>query len=348
MWLRFKYTMNFQSCFRVVIVSGFLACMSTPTYADVCVWRNPERTMSRIFPQAGDYKTITKIINEKQRAIIEKRLGQRLTAGESKDWIYYQITGKEGETLGYITADAEKGEYGVIEMVAGITPDGKVKDIYIQRSRERDKEFKSREFLDQFRDKTVTDPIGLLFSIEPDLEAGLDSNEIPEKLRQTFENNGFALSQEAVLLAEQKGNKWRITDSGSEQTYNIVKEKGQLNVYKIGNDTRVPGKSVAVNAVILGVRKMLIFYDDLARKATKWADVIGNPDNYQDKEVVLEGEYKGSESNSYFFYKEGDKVIKVRSLPPPKIETGKQVRIYAIIQVVGDTISIESHVVRVR
>lgn len=113
--------------------------------------------MTKIFQDAGDYKTITKFISDEKRKAIEKRLGEKLTPGESKDWVYYEITGSQGEMLGYIVADAEKGEYGVIEIVMGITPDGRIKGLYIQRSQEKDKQFKSKEFLDPFTGKALED-----------------------------------------------------------------------------------------------------------------------------------------------------------------------------------------------
>lgn len=193
MWRHFRLMLSFLNNFKLFITIIFLLVFSTMVYADVCVWRNPERTMAKIFPEAGDYKTITKIISNEQRESIEKRLQDKLASSESKDWIYYEITAVSGGTLGYIIADAEKGEYGVIEIVIGIDAHGKVKGIYIQRSMEKDKEFKSQKFLSQFSGKTVTDPI------------------------------------------------------------------------KIGSDIKVANESIAVKAVILGVRKMLIFYDELAK-----------------------------------------------------------------------------------
>jgi Na+-translocating ferredoxin:NAD+ oxidoreductase RnfG subunit len=182
-----------QNSFRVLLSLSFLLLGLEFAYADVCVWRNPERTMQKIFPEAGDYKTITKIISNNQRETIEKRLQDKLAPGESKDWVYYEITGAKSETLGYIIADAEKGEYGVIEMVMGITVDGKVKGLYIQRASERDKEFISKEFLDQFVGKAITNPL------------------------------------------------------------------------KLRSDIKVSNETMAIKAVVLGVRKMLIFYDELAK-----------------------------------------------------------------------------------
>lgn len=193
MWRHFKRILSLRNTFRVLLVLALLSFTSGRINADVCVWRNPERTMTKIYPEAGDYKTITKMISKEKKEVIEKRLGESLAPGESKDWIYYEITDRKGKTLGYIIADAEKGEYGVIEMVMGITPDGKVVGLYIQRSREKDKEFKSDEFLRQFIGKIVKDPI------------------------------------------------------------------------QIGKDIKVASNSIPVKGVILGVRKMLIFYDELGK-----------------------------------------------------------------------------------
>jgi len=114
--------------------------------------------MSKVFPNAHDYKTIDLKIPSAKRTSIEQRLGKPLDPGERDSWTYYEIIGKDS-VLGYIIADAEKGDYGVIEIVIGLNVDGRVNQVYIQRSRERNKEFKTKEFLAQFAGKTKTDPI---------------------------------------------------------------------------------------------------------------------------------------------------------------------------------------------
>ena len=155
----FRYTLNFSTSFRIIISFILFFSFTGKLFADVCVWRNPERTMVLIFPQARDYKTLDRKISNEREAEIEKLLGKPLDPGERESWSHYEIVGSNGKALGYIIADAEKGEYGVIEVVMGITPDGKVKQVYIQRERERDKEFKSKEFLNQFVGKTKDEPI---------------------------------------------------------------------------------------------------------------------------------------------------------------------------------------------
>lgn len=117
--------------------------------------------MSRLFPSAGDYSTIDVKITGGALARIEKRLGKALDAGERENWIYYAITDRKGGIIGYVLTDAERGQYGAIEIVLGVGIDGKTAAVYIQRARERDKGFKSKEFLAQFIGKTAADPLRL-------------------------------------------------------------------------------------------------------------------------------------------------------------------------------------------
>lgn len=159
MFYRCRSTGILSRTYKGLLVIFLLLGWVSLAVAEVCVWRNPERTMVKIFPAASDYKTVLKVINEDKKARIERRLGERLDPAESKEWQYYELTDGKGRTLGYITADAEKGDLGVIEMVMGLTPDGRIAGIYVQRARERDKEFRSDRFLSQFMGKTVEDPI---------------------------------------------------------------------------------------------------------------------------------------------------------------------------------------------
>lgn len=123
----------------------------------MCIWRNPERTMRRIFPEASDYRTVTKTISSKQREIIESRLGFQLLPGQREQFQYFSMTGKYGKQIGTIIAASQKGEYGAIEFVFGLDTNLIIKGIYIQRSRERDQSFKKREFLDSFVGRNIKD-----------------------------------------------------------------------------------------------------------------------------------------------------------------------------------------------
>ena len=116
----------------------------------LCVWRNPERTMTKIFPNARDYKTVTVPISTEKLRIIEDRLGFELLPGQQDRFQYFEMTGEEGQVVGTIIAASQKGEYGAVEFVFGLNTELVIKDIYIQRARERNQFFKKREFLDNF------------------------------------------------------------------------------------------------------------------------------------------------------------------------------------------------------
>lgn len=139
--------------------------------ADVCVWRDPERTMQKLFPQARDYKTRTEKMTPARIAAIEKGLGVPLEDTERKEFDLYEITGSadgKPQKLGTVLALAGKGEYGTIEVVVGVDGAGKLVGVYIQRTRERvSKALQSPEFLKQFAGKTRNDGFDIGKDIKP-------------------------------------------------------------------------------------------------------------------------------------------------------------------------------------
>lgn len=158
MFYQCRFTGISSKCFKTFLLLVILVGWNSPAVADVCVWRDPERTMQLLFPEAMDYRTIDRKIPPDTLVEIERRLGRPLDPGERKDWTYYELVGSKGKKLGYVIADAEKGEYGVIEIVMGLSVKEKVVGVYIQRSRERKtRKLKSKEFLSQFIGKGVED-----------------------------------------------------------------------------------------------------------------------------------------------------------------------------------------------
>jgi hypothetical protein len=142
-------------------ISSFLSIFSAFGVAaqDVylCVWRNPERTMTRIFPGANDYATENVAVTADKLAIIEKRLGHELLPGQREQFQYFRMTGAGGTAIGTIIAASQKGEFGAIEFVMGFDAAGVIKGLYVQRSRERDQTFKDRAFLDLFSGKNIAE-----------------------------------------------------------------------------------------------------------------------------------------------------------------------------------------------
>lgn len=149
--------------FRIVLFASLLSAIPHKAMADVCVWRDPERTMSKLFPEAQDYSTITIKLTPEHVAKIEKRLGVPLDESEKHEFNFYELKSKQGGkvvSLGHAVALGGKGEYGVIEVVIGMDPSRKIRAAYIQRSSERaKKEIESLTFLSQFKGKSFLDAL---------------------------------------------------------------------------------------------------------------------------------------------------------------------------------------------
>ncbi|HPQ42005.1 MAG TPA: hypothetical protein PLV45_16675, partial [bacterium] len=117
-----KQTIRTVSAFSCIVLC--LGLFSVPG-ADaqevyLCVWRNPERTMTRVFPDADDYKTVTLDISDADRAAIEAELGFSLLPGQEKQFVFYDMLNKDGGSIGTIIAASQKGEYGIVEFVFGL------------------------------------------------------------------------------------------------------------------------------------------------------------------------------------------------------------------------------------
>lgn len=153
---------------RFVALLAFALFAITSARADVCVWRDPERTMQKIFPAAGDYKTVTAKMTPERIAAIEKGVGTPLDESEKREFDRYEIFGANAQKMGTVLALAGKGEYGTIEIVMGVDAGGKIVGVYIQRSRERvTKALQSPDFLKQFAGKTRNDGFEVGKDIKP-------------------------------------------------------------------------------------------------------------------------------------------------------------------------------------
>lgn len=134
--------------FTVLCASGTAAC-AQELY--VCVWRNPERTMTRLFPDARDYRTVTVPIPPEALARIEKRMGAALLPGQREQYQYFEMLDAKGKLIGHTQAMTQKGEFGAIEFVFGMDLQHRLTDIYIQRQRERNGNFRDEAFLAKFK-----------------------------------------------------------------------------------------------------------------------------------------------------------------------------------------------------
>ncbi len=149
--------------FSILLIGSYSAIQAQEQFP--CVWRNPERTMKRLFTEANDYRTVNRQISSEDRAAIEKEIGEQLLPGQDKVFTYYEMVNNAGQLIGYIFAPSQRGEFGAIEFVFGLSSDMELKGLYIQRSRERENKFKKQEFIDLFTGKGMDKILGKLSHI---------------------------------------------------------------------------------------------------------------------------------------------------------------------------------------
>jgi hypothetical protein len=71
----------------------------------------------------------------------------------------------------------------------------------------------------------------VLFSIDGELEEGLNKGIVPEGLKKKMvETEGISFSKNITITKENEG-KWAIIDEEKKNTYSVMKENGKLNIY---------------------------------------------------------------------------------------------------------------------
>ena len=142
------------------VVSVFVLWMFSPllvtsSQAAMCVFRDPDRDVYIFFPEATGYRTAVVKLGKEVREKTEKYLGSRLDFDEVGEHLFYLVL-KGEDVIGMIRPHAERGRYGIVEMVWAFTLDGKISDFSIQRSREKGTDkVRQEEFRRQFKHKTL-------------------------------------------------------------------------------------------------------------------------------------------------------------------------------------------------
>jgi hypothetical protein len=113
--------------------------------------------MTRLFPEARDYRTVTVPILSNVLDRIEQRVGAPLLPGQREQYQYFEMLDRAGTVIGHTQAMTQKGEFGAIEFVFGTDLEHRINGIYIQRQRERDKGFREASFLEKFQGVSVGD-----------------------------------------------------------------------------------------------------------------------------------------------------------------------------------------------
>ena len=105
----------------------------------------------------------------------------------------------------------------------------------------------------------------VLLTVELEFEDDLDRGEIPEDLRQRFVEDGVTLSENAAIVVEETGNRWKLTDAVNGRTYDIRKEGNQLRVHKtfkhlVDLENLVDAATTALNLIPEPLRVPLLNY----------------------------------------------------------------------------------------
>jgi hypothetical protein len=127
--------------------------------APICPWREPQRDLRQFFPGATGIHEETRILSHLRVALIHE-LGRPLTAEEMLLRPFRIMKG--GERLGTVLVRRVKGEFGAIELVLAVTPEGRVRGLRLQRQREPEAvaaALTSPEWRGAFREKRADSPL---------------------------------------------------------------------------------------------------------------------------------------------------------------------------------------------
>jgi hypothetical protein len=125
----------------------------------LCPWRDPEGDMRAFFPGATGTREETRILSHLRVALVHD-LGRLLTADEMLLRPFRVL--RSGERLGTVLVRRVKGEYGAIELVLAVGPDGKARGLRLQRHREPEAiaaALTAPRWLEAFRGKSADSPL---------------------------------------------------------------------------------------------------------------------------------------------------------------------------------------------
>lgn len=101
--------------------------------APLCAWRQPGHDLKLWYPQATGERLDTSIVEDRLFEL-KDRLGRWPTPDENPLYLHRVMQGQK--LLGTVLVRRVKGQYGAIEIVLAVNPDGKVQGFRLQRLRE--------------------------------------------------------------------------------------------------------------------------------------------------------------------------------------------------------------------
>ena len=100
-----------------------------------CALRDPVKSIYSLFPEADGYRSSIKTVGREARSAVLAELPFLVHFNELGSHTLYVVLEK-GETIGFVQARSELGDWGITEYAWGITPSGTIKSVQIQRSRD--------------------------------------------------------------------------------------------------------------------------------------------------------------------------------------------------------------------
>ncbi|MFZ5862500.1 MAG: hypothetical protein ACOYXR_06670 [Nitrospirota bacterium] len=125
----------------------------------------PGKRLSQTFPDAAKFTSRQVTLSADQLGRIEQAIGERVEP-ENRTPTFYPAFNTAGEKIGFVLFTDQAGENGPIEIGVAVGSEGAVRRVAVLSSRE-DKRIVKDDFLDQFRGKTVKDPLTVGTDVTP-------------------------------------------------------------------------------------------------------------------------------------------------------------------------------------
>jgi hypothetical protein len=118
-----------------------------------------EEAPKAVFPEASVFERKVVQSNEELKAKIQQRMGKTKTSLWEESYVVF-VAKKGDATLGYAVIVEEIGKHRPITFVVGVGADRKIKDAALMVYREAyGGEVRDRRFLQQYRGKSLKDPL---------------------------------------------------------------------------------------------------------------------------------------------------------------------------------------------
>lgn len=116
-----------------------------------------EQALKEIFPEAARTADDVRPLSPAQRTRLEHDLGRRI---DDDEIAVTRVLDAGGALRGYAVVSEEVGKYRPITFMVGANPDFSVRDVVVMVYREsRGGDVKRKRFLNQYRGKSVRDPL---------------------------------------------------------------------------------------------------------------------------------------------------------------------------------------------